>query len=198
MQFATSRNRVAEIRRIADASRERNGDRLAHANDEARSWKMAFWVSTALLTGAVGALGYVALQPRFVPYTVAVDQHGVALPIAPAARTVRGDPNALLRNPTFFQAFSGFRPESSGANLVNPNAGGTYLDPDSESLYQESLQHDRRSRRLLIGGEAALLGAAALFVWEFARPRGRPENIPFEPTVSYRNGVTRLGMRVDW
>lgn len=77
-------------------------------------------------------------------------------------------------------------------------AGGTYLDPDSESLYQESLQHDRRSRRLLIGGEAALLGAAALFVWEFARPRGRPENIPFEPTVSYRNGVTRLGMRVDW
>jgi type IV secretory pathway TrbF-like protein len=95
MQFATARNRVAEIRRIADASRERNGDRLAHAKDEARSWKMAFWVSTGLLAGAVGALGYVALQPRFVPYTVAVDQHGVALPIAPAERTVRGDPNAI-------------------------------------------------------------------------------------------------------
>ncbi len=75
---------------------------------------------------------------------------------------------------------------------------GAYLDPDSEALYQESLRHDRRSRRLLIGGEAALLGAAALFVWEFARPRGRPENIPFEPTVSYRNGVTRLGMQIDW
>ena len=77
-------------------------------------------------------------------------------------------------------------------------ADGTYLNPESEALYQESLQHDRRSRRLLIGGEAALLGAAALFVWEFARPRGRPENIPFEPTVSYRNGVTRLGMQIDW
>lgn len=73
-----------------------------------------------------------------------------------------------------------------------------YLDPESEALYQESLRHDRRSRRLLIGGEAALLGAAALFVWEFARPRGRPENIPFEPTVSYRNGVTRLGLQIDW
>ena len=75
---------------------------------------------------------------------------------------------------------------------------GSYLDPESEALYQESLRHDRRSRRLLIGGEAALLGAAALFVWEFARPRGRPENIPFEPTVSYRNGVTRLGLQIDW
>ena len=77
-------------------------------------------------------------------------------------------------------------------------AGGMYIDPESEALYQESLRHDRRSRKLLIGGEAALLGAAALFVWEFARPRGRPENIPFEPTVSYRNGVTRLGLQIDW
>ncbi|HEU4828593.1 MAG TPA: hypothetical protein VFT04_05310 [Gemmatimonadales bacterium] len=77
-------------------------------------------------------------------------------------------------------------------------AGGMYLDPGSEALYQETLRHDRRSRKLLIGGEAALLGAAALFVWEFARPRGRPENIPFEPAVSYRNGVTRLGVQMAW
>jgi hypothetical protein len=77
-------------------------------------------------------------------------------------------------------------------------AGGQYLDPASESLYQEALRNDRRSRKLLIGGEAALLGAATLFVWEFARPRGRPENIPFEPAVSYRDGVTRLGVQMAW
>lgn len=77
-------------------------------------------------------------------------------------------------------------------------AGEMYVDPESEALYQETLRHDRRSRKLLVGGEAALLGAAALFVWEFARPRGRPENIPFEPSVSYRNGVTRLGLQVAW
>jgi hypothetical protein len=76
--------------------------------------------------------------------------------------------------------------------------GESYLDPESEALYQEALRNDRRSRKLLIGGEAALLGAAALFVWEFARPRGRPENIPFEPAVSYRNGVTRLGVQMNW
>ena len=77
-------------------------------------------------------------------------------------------------------------------------SGGLYLDPDSETLYQESVRHDRRSRNYLIAGETALLGAAALFVWEFTRPRGRPENIPFEPAVSYRDGVTRLGVQVAW
>jgi hypothetical protein len=77
-------------------------------------------------------------------------------------------------------------------------AGGVYLDPDSEALYQETLSNDRRARRLLIGGQSALLGAAALFVWEFARPKSRPDDIPFEPTVSIRNGVTRVGVAVDW
>lgn len=43
--------------------------------------------------------------------------------------TVRGDPNGLLRNPTFFQSFSGFRPATDASgNLINPNAGGTYLE----------------------------------------------------------------------
>jgi iron complex outermembrane receptor protein len=43
--------------------------------------------------------------------------------------TLRGDPNGLLRNPTFFQSFSGFRPATDAAgNLINPNAGGVYLE----------------------------------------------------------------------
>lgn len=77
-------------------------------------------------------------------------------------------------------------------------AGGVYLDSESEALYQETLRHDRRSRGLLIGGQSALLGAAVLFVWEFSRPKSRPDNIPFEPTVSVRDGVTRLGLELDW
>jgi hypothetical protein len=96
------------------------------------------------------------------------------------------------------RAFDTLRERCTVNEALCTIADGSYLNPESEALYQESLQLDRRSRRLLIGGEAALLGAAALFVWEFARPRGRPENIPFEPTVSHRNGVTRLGMQIDW
>lgn len=75
---------------------------------------------------------------------------------------------------------------------------GSYVDPAAEGLFQATLDHDRRARRWLVGGEAALLGAAALFIWEFTRPKAPPANIPFEPEVSVRNGTTRLGVRIDW
>ena len=74
---------------------------------------------------------------------------------------------------------------------------GAYADPEIESLYQTSLHYDRRARLWLIGGESALAGAAVLFVWELTRPKGRPDNIPFEPEVrSLRGGGTGLGMRL--
>lgn len=74
--------------------------------------------------------------------------------------------------------------------------GGIYADPAIEDLYQTSLHYDRRARLLLIGGEAALVSSAALFIWELARPKNRPDNIPFEPEVrSLRAGGTGLGMR---
>jgi len=74
---------------------------------------------------------------------------------------------------------------------------GSYSDPEIEGLYQTSLRYDRRARLWLIGGETALAGAAALFVWELTRPKGRPDNIPFEPEVrSLRAGGTGLGMRL--
>ncbi|HJR16576.1 MAG TPA: hypothetical protein VJ808_06960 [Gemmatimonadales bacterium] len=74
---------------------------------------------------------------------------------------------------------------------------GSYTDPAIEDLYQTSLSHDRRARLWLIGGETALVGSAALFIWELARPKDRPDNIPFEPEVrSLRAGGTGLGLRL--
>jgi hypothetical protein len=76
---------------------------------------------------------------------------------------------------------------------------GTYTDPEIEGLYQNSLRYDRRARLWLIGGETALAGAAVLFVWELTRPKGRPDNIPFEPEVrSLRAGGTGLGLRLEF
>lgn len=73
---------------------------------------------------------------------------------------------------------------------------GSYLDPATEDLYQGSLRYDRIARGWLIGGESALAGAAALFVWELTRPKGRPGNIPFEPEIrSIRGGGTGVGLR---
>lgn len=74
---------------------------------------------------------------------------------------------------------------------------GSYTDPAIEGLYQTSLRYDRRARLWLIGGETALAGSAVLFIWELARPKNRPDNIPFEPEVrSLRAGGTGLGVRM--
>jgi hypothetical protein len=78
----------------------------------------------------------------------------------------------------------------------NTGPGGSYLDPETELLYQTSLHYDRVARGWLIGGETALAGAAVLFVWELTKPKGRPDNIPFEPEVQNLRGATGLGMRV--
>jgi hypothetical protein len=80
-------------------------------------------------------------------------------------------------------------------NHCTLNSAGTYLDPVSEDLFQSSLHYDRVARRWLIGGETALVGAAALFVWELTRPKGPPENIPFEPEVRSFERGTGIGLR---
>ncbi len=77
--------------------------------------------------------------------------------------------------------------------------GGGYIDPAIEDLYQTSLGYDRRARLWLIGGETALVGSAALFIWELTRPKDRPDNIPFEPEVKMmRGGTTGVGLRVGF
>jgi hypothetical protein len=84
----------------------------------------------------------------------------------------------------------------SARERCNLGSDGRYLDPEIENLYQTSLRHDRRARWWLIGGETALVGAATLFIWELARPKTRPDNIPFEPEVrSMHGGGTGLGLR---
>jgi hypothetical protein len=75
---------------------------------------------------------------------------------------------------------------------------GAYLDPEIEGFYQSSLRYDRIARGWLIGGEATLAGAAVLFVWELTRPKGRPENIPFEPELRILRRGTGLGFRVGF
>lgn len=86
--------------------------------------------------------------------------------------------------------------ENSLRCILGPN--GTYADRQIEGLYQASLSYDRRARRWLIAGEAALLGAAALFVLEFTRKTHKPDNIPFEPEVRSLRQATGIGLRVAW
>ena len=80
--------------------------------------------------------------------------------------------------------------------LLGPDGG--YADRRIEGLYQTSLHYDRSARRWLIAGESALLGAAALFVWEITRKTHKPDNIPFEPEVRSLRQATGVGLRIAW
>jgi hypothetical protein len=80
--------------------------------------------------------------------------------------------------------------------LCDLDDSGRYANPESESLYQASLRYDRRARRWLIGGETALLGAAAMLIWELTGKSHRPDNIPFEPEVKSLNRATGVGLRM--
>jgi hypothetical protein len=80
--------------------------------------------------------------------------------------------------------------------ILGPDGG--YADDRVEDLYQTSLHYDRSARRWLIAGETALLGAAALFVWEMTRKTHKPDNIPFEPEVRSLRQATGVGLRISW
>lgn len=80
--------------------------------------------------------------------------------------------------------------------LCATDASGRYTDAESERLYQRSLQHDRASGRWLLAGETALLGAAAMFIWELTRPKGPDENIPFVPRVQELHQRVGVGVEV--
>jgi hypothetical protein len=83
-------------------------------------------------------------------------------------------------------------------SLCAIDGSGRYLDGQTESLYQTSLSYDRRARRWLFGGETALVGAAALFVYELTRHAPKPDNIPFEPEVRSLRQATGVGLRIQF
>jgi hypothetical protein len=79
---------------------------------------------------------------------------------------------------------------------LGPN--GRYLDGDSELLFQQSLRYDHQARGWLFGGETALLGAAAMFVWELTRHSPKPDNIPFVREVWSLRWGTGVGVRMKF
>jgi hypothetical protein len=82
--------------------------------------------------------------------------------------------------------------------LCDLDASGRYIDGTSEGFFQESLRYDRRARRWLFGGEAALVGFATVFVWELTRHTSKPDNIPFEPEIRTLRQATGVGLRLQF
>ena len=87
----------------------------------------------------------------------------------------------------------------SDPRLCTVDDSGIYNDPASEELYQSTLRLDTSSRRFLIAGQVALLGAAAMFIYEFTRPPGTPDdNIPFAPLVQDMGDAVGVGIEVNF
>jgi hypothetical protein len=83
-------------------------------------------------------------------------------------------------------------------NRCDLNSEGEYADAELEAAYQTSLHYDRVAQRWLILGETALVGATAMFVWEFTRKKHEPDNIPFEPEIRVLRQATGVGIRIPW
>jgi len=56
--------------------------------------------------------------------------------------------------------------------------GGRYTDQGTEQLYRNATREDRRAQVGIFGGQVALLGSAALFIYDLRNGRG-PVNIPY-------------------
>jgi hypothetical protein len=72
--------------------------------------------------------------------------------------------------------------------------GGTYVNPEAEALYQETLRLDGRARRWMLGGESALALSGGMFLIDLVAGHGEPRNIPFTPFEVY-TGRDRLGLQ---
>ena len=83
-------------------------------------------------------------------------------------------------------------------DLCALDGSGRYSDAGTEQLYQASLRYDGHARRWLFAGETALVGAAAMFVYELTRHAPKPDNIPFEPEVRSLRQATGVGVRIGF
>lgn len=73
--------------------------------------------------------------------------------------------------------------------------GGRYVAPRAESLYGTSLREDRRAQLGIVGGQVALLGSVALFVYDLRNGRG-PGNIPYPGGAARGAAPPRPGVMV--
>lgn len=180
MPVATQPSRAIEVRHIADAARRKNADRIEAAKHEGKSWKTAFWAAFALLVGAVGALVYAAFQPRFIPYTVAVDQQGVAVPIGPAQRTAQGDPNAVRAELTRFITNARTVSSDPHAQREMVERAYAYATPATANLLNAHFRQPENDARII--GQRAVRLVKVLRVTPLPPPARNTWNVLWQET----------------
>jgi hypothetical protein len=107
---------------------------------------------------------------------------------------------ALTHSTRADDAYSGLRElcnrEPDRCRLTN----GHYEDSEAEALYRGSTREDRRAQVGIFGGQIALLGSAALFIYDLRNGRG-PVNIPYPSSARARARpapALGLGLRLSF
>jgi hypothetical protein len=73
--------------------------------------------------------------------------------------------------------------EDPDACTRSPN--GTYANPATEGLFQETLRLDAQARRWMIGGQGFLFVSGGMFLIDLAAGSSKPKNIPFSGLEAY-------------
>jgi hypothetical protein len=103
---------------------------------------------------------------------------------------------AIARNHDADQVYDGLAELCrAGGETCVLGADRTYLNPQAEALYQETLRLDSQARKWMIGGQATLAVAGAMFVIDLVAGTRRPKNIPYSPLEYFADGK-RVGFRV--
>jgi hypothetical protein len=85
------------------------------------------------------------------------------------------------------------------SSLCILGVNGAYLDPGSESLYQESLDGDAVARQWLLVSQVALGASALLWIIDLTQGSDDPENIPYVPLrVVVGPRETRVGVQFSF
>ncbi len=156
-----------------------------------RNW-LAVLVALACLSGPLTAQSD-SLMRRSSPFAVKYGKWAMVAAAIGMGLKAASDHDAADRA---FNRLTNYCDGQSEGCLKNPS--GKYVDPIAEGYYQASISKDRHARGWLLGGEATMLGAVGLFVWELSRPKSLPRNIPFEPKLEWTPAVTRLKGRISF
>lgn len=73
----------------------------------------------------------------------------------------------------------------------------TYLDPEAERLFQETLRLDGHAQKFLLGGQVSLLISGTMFLVDLLTGDDEPGNIPFTPLQVYSR-PNRLGLQLGF
>jgi hypothetical protein len=92
----------------------------------------------------------------------------------------------------YFDRLESLCSADSDACRVGP--AGTYLNPEAEALYQETLRLDAQARRWMIGGQGFLFVSGGLFLIDLVAGQSKPKNIPYTPLEAYAT-PGRMGLR---